>query len=198
MIHGVKSHLKIEENFMPNINEATQRQVDIRALQEQAVHSTRRRRNATVVGRSNNQLDKSSFLKLLIKQLEHQDPLQPVSDREFIAQMAQFSSLEQMQNIATSMKSMKSFQANFLVGKNISGKDFVTGQPVEGVVDQVLFDANQQVFLRVKGRRVKFNDLISVGAKTRMFPQKPANNTKDQLSSTQQIDRFNKIKINNN
>ncbi len=183
---------------MPNINEATQTQVDVRALQERAVHSTRHRKNATVVGRPNNELDKSSFLKLLIKQLEHQDPLQPVSDREFIAQMAQFSSLEQMQNIATSMKSMKSFQANFLVGKNISGRDFVTGKPVEGVVDQVLFDANQQVFLRVKGRRIKFNDLISVGVKTQMLPQKLANDGKDQLSSTQQIDRFKKIKINNN
>lgn len=44
-------------------------------------------------------LDKDAFLRLLITQLQNQDPLNPMEDREFIAQMAQFSSLEQMQNL---------------------------------------------------------------------------------------------------
>ena len=47
----------------------------------------------------NNDLDKDAFLRLLVTQLRSQDPLSPMEDREFIAQMAQFSSLEQMQNL---------------------------------------------------------------------------------------------------
>lgn len=44
----------------------------------------------------NSDLDKDAFLKLLTTQLSNQDPLNPIEDREFIAQLAQFSSLEQM------------------------------------------------------------------------------------------------------
>lgn len=44
-------------------------------------------------------LNKDTFLKLLITQMQNQDPLNPMEDREFIAQMAQFTSLEQMQNL---------------------------------------------------------------------------------------------------
>jgi len=46
-----------------------------------------------------NDLDKDAFLRLLTTQLSNQDPLNPMEDREFIAQLAQFSSLEQMQNL---------------------------------------------------------------------------------------------------
>ncbi|WP_026893848.1 flagellar hook assembly protein FlgD [Clostridiisalibacter paucivorans] len=49
-------------------------------------------------------LDKDTFLNLLVTQLRNQDPMNPVEDKEFIAQMAQFSSLEQMQNMNANMK----------------------------------------------------------------------------------------------
>ena len=53
----------------------------------------------------NDNLDKDAFMKLLTTQLSNQDPLNPMEDREFIAQMAQFSSLEQMQSLNESTKS---------------------------------------------------------------------------------------------
>ncbi|MBF4691729.1 flagellar hook assembly protein FlgD [Fusibacter ferrireducens] len=49
-------------------------------------------------------LDKDSFLKLMMAQLQHQDPLEPMDNSQTITQMAQFSSVEQLSNISTSME----------------------------------------------------------------------------------------------
>lgn len=69
------------------------------------------------------QLDKDDFLKLLVTELQHQDPTNPMQDREFIAQMAQFSSMEQMMNMNKSMESIVdkfNFQTTYgLLGKNV-------------------------------------------------------------------------------
>ncbi len=108
-------------------------------------------------------LGKDDFLKLLITQLSHQDPTQPVSDQQFIAQMAQFSSLEQMQNIATGIEKMGERQAYGMVGKFIVGKDFATGEMISGVAKALFYDHAGQAFLKVGGRAVHMNDVTLVG-----------------------------------
>ena len=59
--------------------------------------------HAAYVANVNAALDKNDFLKILITQLTHQDPTQPMNDKEFVAQMAQFSSLEQITNMSNGL-----------------------------------------------------------------------------------------------
>ena len=53
-----------------------------------------------------NGLDRDAFLRLLLTQLQHQDPVEPMKDQEFIAQLAQFSSLEQLEDMAKSLRTL--------------------------------------------------------------------------------------------
>lgn len=110
-------------------------------------------------------LGKDDFLKLLVTQLRYQDPTNPVQDKEFIAQLAQFSSLEQMSNLTNSMNNMMESQqkltalgqATAMIGKvveivnesetfygKVSGVQFANGWP-ELVVDGKLYDFGQVV-----------------------------------------------------
>lgn len=66
--------------------------------------------NAKQSSTNNNTLGKDAFLKLLVTQLQNQDPLNPMEDREFIAQMATFSQLEQMITMNQSMEELISVQ----------------------------------------------------------------------------------------
>lgn len=54
-------------------------------------------------------LGRDAFMRLLLTQLQHQDPTQPQADGEFLAQLAQFSALEQLQQVNTKLESMSKF-----------------------------------------------------------------------------------------
>jgi flagellar basal-body rod modification protein FlgD len=78
------------------------------------------------VGNAN--LDKDAFFKLMLAQLKNQDPTNPLKSHEMAAQLANFSSLEQMQNMNTTLTEMKNgqkpmeqYQALNLIGKAVSG-----------------------------------------------------------------------------
>lgn len=108
-------------------------------------------------------LGKDDFLKLLITQLSHQDPTKPMSDQEFIAQMAQFSSLEQMQNIAHSIETMNQNQNFNYLGKFVVGKDSVTGEDVSGTVEAIFKDESGELMLKVKDAALTKDNVYVVG-----------------------------------
>jgi flagellar basal-body rod modification protein FlgD len=85
-------------------------------------------------------LDKDDFLKILITQLQHQDPTAPLQDKEFIAQMAQFSSLEQMTNMSQGFKQLSgllaSSEAASVLGRTVEIRD--GDRLVRGVVERVV------------------------------------------------------------
>ena len=107
-------------------------------------------------------LGKDDFLQLLITQLQHQDPMNPASDTEFIAQVAQFSSLEQMQNMNSAVQQQQGYA---LIGKYISGtvSDEATGDSSEisGQVTGVRMSSGK-VLLMVGDKEVKLESVQDV------------------------------------
>lgn len=115
-----------------------------------------------VGSRNTGELGKDDFLKLLVTQLRYQDPLSPMDDKEFIAQMAQFSALEQMQNLNSTFSSV---QALNMVGKYIVASKYSEGsgetQFVEGIVDSVRVISGK-AYLDVDNVTVSVNDVTQI------------------------------------
>lgn len=109
------------------------------------------------------ELGKDAFLQLLVTQLQHQDPLSPQDNSEFVAQLAQFSSLEALQNLSSSMSNN---QALTLVGKPVVvevGKSDGMSETttVAGYVEFVKM-VDGKAMLSIKGELYKFDDLEEV------------------------------------
>ncbi|MDC7126782.1 MAG: flagellar hook assembly protein FlgD [Spirochaetales bacterium] len=120
--------------------------------------------NATLKskGIKQNALGQDDFLKILITQLSYQDPTAPMEDKEFIAQMAQFSSLEQMKNMSSEFTKLSGTlnrnSAIGMIGKNVT---IASGdQTVNGRVEEVTGSEHPQVL--VSGKFYDFNDIQSV------------------------------------
>ncbi len=100
-----------------------------------------------------NVMGKDDFLKLLITQLKNQDPLSPMKDQEFAAQLAQFSSLEQLQNIRSALE--QNLQVNMMLAQSVNNSLATTliGKQVVAVSDEVEFDGENpvEIHFRLKG-----------------------------------------------
>lgn len=111
--------------------------------------------------KSSNGMDKDAFLQLLVAQMKYQDPLEPTSNTEYVSQYAQFSQVEQMQNMSGSMTLQR---ASGLVGQEViiettssSGKT----TEIQGKVDFVTYE-NNKAYLSVAGNLYSMDDLKNV------------------------------------
>ena len=105
-------------------------------------------------------LDKDAFLQLLVAQMKYQDPLEPTDNTEYVSQLANFSSLEQMQNMNDSLANMSMAsdlqRASNLVGNFASVK--VGDQTITGKVDSVEYK-DGQAYLSIEGNKYPLSDL---------------------------------------
>ena len=111
---------------------------------------------------SNISIDTETFLTLLVAQLQYQDPLDPQTDTEFVTQLAQMSTLEEMQGIGSDMEGM---QAYSLVGQYVYAEsvDSDTGMTAcyFGSVDSVV-NSNGTYYATINGDKFKVNDIVQI------------------------------------
>jgi flagellar basal-body rod modification protein FlgD len=104
----------------------------------QAVLQANNEFNAALAQKKGSIMDKDSFMLLLVTQFKYQDPLNPMEDKEFVAQLAQFSSLEQLMNLNTGMDGLtkattnqQMINATSYIGKQVT----VSGTSIGKVTD---------------------------------------------------------------
>ncbi len=128
--------------------------------------------SSAVSGTSN--LGKEDFLKLLVAQLAHQDPLQPMENSEFVAQLAQFSSLEQLmganQNLAilqVGQAAMTNGQVASLIGREVEAKGDVLNLSASGsaAINFDLGGAAKEVTIKITDSNGKEVRTLALGAR---------------------------------
>lgn len=104
-------------------------------------------------------LDQQDFLRLMVEQMRHQNPMEPKDNSEFISQIAQFDTLTAMREMVTAVQTLAEVNglanAAALIGRNVTaslpqGADPETGMPrpnelVSGTVERVTFEGGKAV-----------------------------------------------------
>ncbi len=110
---------------------------------------------------SGSEVSKEQFLQLLVAQMQYQDPLEPMDNTEYVSQLATFTQVEELQNLASSMSNM---QATDLLGKQVvietTSTTGATTQ-VSGYVDYVQ-QKNGEMMLGINGNLYSVDDVLNV------------------------------------
>lgn len=122
--------------------------------------------NNGVTKLSNDDLDKDAFLKILTAQLQYQDPMESMDNSEYIAQMAQFAALEQMQSLNENLSYSIGLQ-NTQLGASLIGKEVKVvreGITYTGTVDKV---SNFGRFLTIEceGEQYYIDEVVEIISK---------------------------------
>ena len=122
---------------------------------------------SSVTSASDIQLD---YMNLLVTELQNQDPLEPLDNKEMASQLAQFSQLAQLEtmnnNFAKALDYAECIYANSLVGKEVmyaaTAEDGST-ETASGTVEQVYNNVDDEVYLLIGSQAVSLEDVLSVG-----------------------------------
>ena len=132
-------------------------------------------------GESQNSADlgKDDFMKLMMAQLRHQDPMKPMDDQAFIAQVAQFNSLDQMTKLNETITAMFGAQqlaeASGMIGRFVTalGPD---GEDVSGVITSVSVEKGTSK-LHIGNTKVDLNKVTAVATDEESLPAEPVATT---------------------
>lgn len=139
--------------------------------------------------KDNSALGKDAFLQLLVTQMQYQDPLDPQDNGEYLAQLAQFSALEQMTNVSEGLTNVSALVSNIdtsvlvgqlshMIGQDLQWSESTTYADAEGnqrvstvkhegtVMGVSISDGNPTIVAEEKGRtyQVKIADITRIGA----------------------------------
>lgn len=106
-------------------------------------------------------VSKNDFLKLLVAQLSNQDPMNPMQDKEFLTQVAQLNTVEQLNNLNANLTELLSFeslsQASTLIGKSVQALT-PQGQTIKGVVKAVSVEQGTPMLV-VADQKIAISDV---------------------------------------
>jgi flagellar basal-body rod modification protein FlgD len=155
---------------MPDVTSSTfLNQVQVPQANQASLAAASSSAASTAVDKTH-QLGKQDFLKLLLAQLQNQDPMKPMDDTQMIAQMAQFSALEATQQLQQTIQQSSNvqtiFQAGALIGKYIQANQ-PDGTSTTGAVTGVDFTSTDGVVsptLQVDGNDVDYSTIVRVSS----------------------------------
>ncbi|MBO4809222.1 MAG: hypothetical protein J5537_09280 [Lachnospiraceae bacterium] len=134
-----------------------------------------------VSSKSTSDMNKDTFLQLLVAQMKYQDPLEPTSNTEYISQYATFTQVEEIQNMA---KSMELSRASSLVGQEVmieTKDDNGVTRSVQGKVDYVTYE-NGKAYVSIDESLYSVSDVTSIVDKKYMDAYALASNLISRLS----------------
>ena len=143
--------------------------------------------NAVFTDEADNGISIDDFLKIMVTQLTNQDFMNPVDDTQFVTQLAQFSTLQQMSDMTSNMKNNYMLS---LVGQTVTCAKFnVSGSLVKetGKVERIVL-ANDEYALYVNGEKFTLSQIMELGEKTAAgsdSADKPADAAPDKAEAAQ-------------
>jgi len=114
--------------------------------------------SSTAAASAGQTLNQADFLQLLVTQMSSQDPLDPQSDTEFAAQLAQFSALQQTQDMSQNLSAL---QASSMLGETVTAAPSDGSAPVTGLVSSVSISAGTPTVM-VNGQPYNLNQVTAI------------------------------------